>query len=312
MSVDTSSKPIPRSVLVFGAAGHIGGPLARYLRHEAPHIQLRLVSSRPEGIDDLRRAHPYAEAVVANYFDLASLESAVEGMEGVFVITPPRMDEGPAMTNLVAALKKADSAVHILRTLGLQPLADERRIPQALRDAEFVLPIQHPIAKRILDESDLPVTYLNLGATFMDNFLKMKEGLKHERKLIWHDRLVPFIDPREIAEVGARLFLSQDRRHIGQAHLLNNGHDLMRFSEAVELMSDVLGEKITHDASREAFFAAYSQRLGARCSELWEFLEYEKTYEVAWSRNDFVERTLGRKPLTLRDWLLEHAERLLD
>lgn len=312
MTVDTSSKPIPRSILVFGAAGHIGGPLVHFLHREAPQIQLRLVSRRPDGLDALRRDFPYAEAVHADYFDLASLESAVQGMEGVFVVTPPKMDEGPAMTNLVAALKKADTAVHILRTLALQPMANDRRIPQALRDAEFVVPIQHPIAKQILDESDLPVTYLNLGGTFMDNFFKMKEGLKRERKIIWHERLVPFIDTREIAEVAGRLLLSEDRRHIGQAHILNNGHDLMRFSEAVELMSDVLGEKITHDASKEAFFEAYSQRFGARCAELWEFLEYEKANELVWARNDFVERTLGRKPLTLREWMLEHAKSLLD
>jgi hypothetical protein len=26
-----------------------------------------------------------------------------------------------------------------------------------------------------------------------------------------------------------------------------------------------------------------------------------------WARNDFVERTLRRKPMILRDWLAEHA-----
>jgi hypothetical protein len=45
--------------------------------------------------------------------------------------------------------------------------------------------------------------------------------------------------------------------------------------------------------------------------ELWEFFEYERENEVVWSRNDFVERTLGRKPRTLREWLAEHAQPLL-
>jgi len=154
------------------------------------------------------------------------------------------------------------------------------------------------------------VTYLNLGATFMDNFLWMKEGLVRERKLIWHNRLIPFIDPRDIAEVAGRLFLSDNHRHIGQFHTLNNGFDLMRFSDVAEVMSEVFGETITHDGSKEAFFNAYAH-LGVLRQVLWDFFEYERDNEVVWARNDFVERTLGREPVTVRAWLREHAEGLL-
>lgn len=305
-----NSKPIPRSVLVFGAGGHIGAPLAGFLRRTQPQIHLRLASSTPERMDDLRRDFPDAEVVHANYFDLPSLEVAAHGMEGVFVNTPGGTDERPAMTNVVAAIEKSGTAVHVLRLLGLQPEANPRRIPPSLRGG-LGLPAQHPIAKQILDESDLPVTYLNIGATFMDNFLWMAEGLRRERKLIWHDRLIPFIDPRDIAEVAGRLFLSDNHRHIGQFHTLNNGHDLMRFSDVAELMTEVFGEKITHDGSKEGFLSSYSGQLGPIAAELWEFLEYEKANEVVWARNDFVERTLGRKPRTVREWLQEHAQLLL-
>lgn len=74
-------KPIPRSILVFGATGHIGGPLARFLHREAPQIHLRLASSRPERVDDLHRDFPHGEAVHADYLDLATLEAAADGME---------------------------------------------------------------------------------------------------------------------------------------------------------------------------------------------------------------------------------------
>lgn len=308
MSSTHNRKPIPRSILIFGAAAHIGRPLAQFLHKEAPHIRLRLVSSKPDRCEALRADFPHAEVVSASYFDAASLDRTVDGMEGIFVITQGGTDERLAMTNLVAAVKKAGAAVHILRTLGLQPEANPRRIPQALREPPALgLPIQHPIAKQILDESELPVTYLNFGATFMDNFFWMKEGLRRERKLIWHDRLIPFIDPRDIAEVAGRLLLSDNHRHIGQFHTLNNGHDLMRYSDAAALMSEVLGEQITHDGSRESFFTAYPH-LAAR---LWNFFEYEQENEVVWARNDFVERVLKRKPITLRAWLEEHAQELL-
>ncbi|MFE7277337.1 NAD(P)H-binding protein [Streptomyces phaeolivaceus] len=314
MSDSINSKPIPRSILIFGAAGHIGRPLAEFLHREAPQIQLRLVSSNPERVEALQRDFPKAEVVHADYFDLPSLESAVRGIEGVFVNTPGRTDERRAMTNVVTALQKAGTAVHVLRTVGLQPEANERRLPQFVREADngLALPVQHPIVKRIFDESDLPVTYLNIGATFMDNFFWMKGSLVSERKLIWHNRLIPFIDPRDIAEVAGRLLLSDNHRHIGQFHTLNNGHDLMRFSDVAELMTQVFGERITHDGSKEKFLATYNPLFGGDASGLWGFFEYERENEVVWARNDFVERTLGRKPLTLREWLQEHAQLLLN
>lgn len=311
MTDSDNNKPIPRSVLIFGAAGHIGGPLADFLHREAPQIKLRLVSSRPEGIEKLRADRPYAEVVTANYMDLSSLQAAVEGIEGVFVNSPPEMDEHIAMPNLVTALKKEGTLVHLLRTVGLQPEANYRRLPPAVREAKFGLPMQHPGVKKILDESDLPVTYMNLGASFMDNFLWMKGGLVRERKLVWHNRLIPLIDPREIAEVAGRLLLSDNHRHIGQFHTLNNGHDLLRYSDVADLMSEVFGEKITHDGSLEAFTREYGAQFGPKLMEIWNFFEYERANEVVWARNDFVERMLGRKPRTLRQWLEEHAELLL-
>jgi uncharacterized protein YbjT (DUF2867 family) len=310
VSSNDNRKAIPRSVLIFGAAGHIGGPLARFLRKEAPGISLRLVSSNPARRNLLRRDFSDAEVVSADYFDLRSMELAVQDIEGIWLLTPASTDEAAAMTNLVAAVKNAGTAVHILRGLGLQPEANPRRIPQSIREARLGLPIQHPIAKQILDESALPVTYLNFGATFMDNFLWMKKGLVSERKLIWHNRLIPFIDPRDIGEVAGRLLLSDNHRHIGQFHTLNNGHDLMRFSDVADVMSEVFGEKITHDGSKEAFFDAYAH-LGEARNAMWDFFEYERANEVVWARNDFVARTLGRQPVTVRAWLHEHAQALL-
>jgi uncharacterized protein YbjT (DUF2867 family) len=309
--LNTNRKRIPESILIFGAAAHIGGPLARFLHQEAPQIRLRLSTSTPESHEILRGEFPYAEIVSASYFDLSSLEIAVGGMEGVFVLTNSGTNEEPAMTNLVAALKKANSAIHILRLVGLQPEANPRRIPQSLRDHGLGLPIQHPIAKAILDESDLPVTYLNSGATFMDNFFWMKEGLRRKHKLIWPERLIPYIDPREIAEVAGRLFLSDNHRHIGQLHTMNNGHDILRFSEVAKLMSEVFQEDIIHDGRKDSFFNEYARLGQDRLSYLWNFFQYEQESEVVWALNDFVERMLGRKPLTLRSWLEEYRDVLI-
>lgn len=306
-------KPVPKSILVFGANDHIGSPLVEFLTREAPSVKLRLVTHSPAKVEGLAGRFPAAEVVVADYFDQALLEAATRDMEGVFVITPSGIDETAAMTNLVAALKGSPSLVHLIRVLGLQPESNPRRIPQNMREHAMGIEVQHPMAKRILDESDLPVTYLNCGATFMDNFVRLglAESVKRKRVLIWPERLIPWIDPRDIGEVAGRLLLSDNHRHIGQFHTMNNGHDLLRFHEVAALMSEAFGEPIGYDGSRETFFAVYGQFMGPVAEILWNFFQYEQDNEVVWARNDFVERTLGRKPTTLREWLIEHRAQVL-
>ncbi|HJQ17357.1 MAG TPA: NmrA family NAD(P)-binding protein [Allosphingosinicella sp.] len=309
--MSANHKRLPRSILIFGAAAHIGGPLAAFLTREAPSIRLRLSTSDAAKVEPLRRAFPGADVVQASYQDLPSLMLAADGMEGVFVLTTTGTDERPAMTNLVSALESAGTLVHLIRLLGMQPEANLARIPPSLRDHGLGLPIQHPIAKTVLDESGLPVTYLNSGATFMDNFLNMKEGLRNSGTLIWPERLIPYIDPRDIAEVAGRLFLSDNHRHIGQFHTMNNGQDILRFHEVAQMMSELWDRPIAHDGSKEAFFRAYPQMAETRRHYLWDFFQYEQDNEVVWARNDFVERMLGRKPCSLREWLIEHRDVLL-
>ena len=305
-------KKIPESILVFGAAGRIGGPLARYLAREAPSIRLRLATHSPEKAFALQTAFPTAEIVLADYSDLPSLRTAVDGMEGVFAVAPSGTGERIATGNMIAALQGSSALIQYVRLLGLLPGANPHRIPAKLK-AMSSLPVEHALAKAMLDESGLPVTYLNCGATFMDNFILfgMAEGLRRDRTLIWPERLIPWLDTRDVGECGARILLSDNHRHIGQFHTLNNGQDILRFHEVASLMSELWGEPIRYDGSKESFFAHYAH-IGSRLEVLWEFFQYEQDNEVAWSRNDCLEQILGRKPKSLRDWLIEHKDVILD
>lgn len=301
------TKPIPKSILIFGAAAHIGRPLAAYLAREAPTIQLRLATSSASKGDKLRSAFPNAEVVEANYNDAASLSAAVDGIEGVFVITPAGFSEEPAMTNLVAALKKAGSVVHVIRFMGVFPEFSAARVPKELGPGS--LPVEHPIAKRILDASGLPVTYINSGATFMDNFHLQIKPVLAKKTLIWPEHRVPFLDPRDIAEVAGKLFLSDNARHIGAFHTMNNGQDWLNFRDVAGMISEVLGEPVAYDGSYEAFAEFYAPVMGPHVvKKLWNFFKFEEANEETWALNNFVERTLGRKPTSVKEWLLEHRE----
>jgi uncharacterized protein YbjT (DUF2867 family) len=312
MSTHRYHKPALESIAIFGASGHIGGPMARYLRYHAPQVRLRLISSNADKAEQLRADFPGIDVVVANYRDPASLASALAGIEGLFVLTTQPMDERQAMTNLVQAVRQCGTLRHMIRVVGLFPDFNPRRIPQSLKDFGMGLEIQHPIARQVLEEADMPVTFLNIGASYIDNFLRMIPGLQENATVVWPNREVPYIDPRDLGEVAARLLLSDDARHIGQFYTLNNGEPGITTEQVAALMSEVFQRPIAHDGSREGFMNFFAPLLEAGVvpaalpAYLWDFFEFEGDNAPAWVANQFVERTLGRKPTTVRAWLLEH------
>ena len=306
------TKPIPKTILIFGASGRIGGPMAGYLTQEAPSIKLRLSTSNEKNIVGMQARFPDAEIVVSDYMDLSSLEKAVDGMEGIFCVTPMLTDEKPAMENLIAAVKKSGTLVHMIRQIGLMPEVNVSCFPEALKKERLTQYIQHPLARKILESAGLPVTFLNTAASFMTNFaMYMVPGLRRERKLIWPERRVPYIDTDEVGEIAARLLLSNDRRHIGQFHSVNNGYDFPTFEEIAALMSEVWGETIGYDGSKEAFWAEFHMLGEPMLNIIWEMFDFERSIEVTWALNNCAETILGRKPKTLRQWLIENRKKVL-
>ncbi|CAG9990642.1 unnamed protein product [Clonostachys byssicola] len=303
-------KQIPRSILVFGASGHIGRPLAEFLAKNAPSISLSLATSSPEKRDTLQSLFPKAHIVQANYTDVASLTKALQGIEGVFVVTPSGTDERTAMTNLVTALSGSKDIIHIVRLVGVFPEFAPQRVPKALIPGG--LPYEHPIAKSILDNSGLPVTYLNCGASFIDNLWLQIGPVLERQTFVWPEHRVPFMDPRDIGEIAARLLLSDNSKHIGAFHTMNNGQDWLTFKEVSVILSEVLDQPVGYDGSYEGFVETFGPRIGPVVDTLWAFFKFEETNEENWALNGFSERILGRKPRTVREWIIEHKDKLLE
>jgi uncharacterized protein YbjT (DUF2867 family) len=312
--VSFDTKPVPRTIAIFGANAHVGKPLARFLRFKAPHLKLRLISSSLATAASLRDEFPEADVSHASYFDPTSLDAALAEMEGIFVVTPTYLDEKVAMTNLVASVKKAGSATHIIRIVGHEPEQSLDRVPQALRDFGSGTATQHFVAREVLDASALPVTCLNIGASYMDNFIRIAEITRRTRSLVWPQRYIPYIDPRDVGEIAARLLLSPDRRYLHQFLTINNGHDLLTSDAVAAIMSDVLLETISHDGSREAFLREFTGIWEKRYNRkgvaeyLWNFFAYEAGNAAFHSLNDLAERILQRKPTTLRAFFREHRQ----
>lgn len=307
MSKPYPVRSIPKSIAIFGAHGRMGRPLVDFLRYAAPDIPLRLLASSEAGRKELQGRFPDGDILLANYFDPASLGVALKGMEGIFVVTPPKLDEHTAMTNFVNAARQAGSATQIIRLVGYAPEWSPKKYPSDRLEAGG----GHFIAKAILDESGLPTTYVNLGATLMDNLFFNLGGIRRSRTLIWPERSVPMMDVRDLGEVIARLFLVDDARYVGSFLTLNNGYDYPTTTQLARVMSNALLTPISCETGRDAFLAEYGPIFQARYGApkqaeiLWDYFEWEHANWL-WELNDTAERLLGRRPNTLHNWLVEH------
>lgn len=315
MSTDYPRKSAPRHIAIFGAGGRISRHIVDFLRYKAPEIKLRLLASSEASRDGLLEAYPDGDVRIANYLDRDTLGPALDGVDAAFIVTASGMDEETGMNNFVDAAKEAGTLEHIIRLVGYSPEMWPSDIPDRLLELGGDSD-QHFTAKRILHASGLPVTFVNLAASLMDNFMFTVGGLQRSHTLIWPTRHVPLMDGRDLGEVIARIFLSDDARHIGSFHTVNNGYDYPTTEEVAQMMSDVFMTEIKSEQSQAAFEQEYGAMINARWGRETE-VEYRYSQfqfehnHILWCLNSFAEDILGRRPNTFRSWLQEHRQIML-
>jgi nucleoside-diphosphate-sugar epimerase len=125
-----------------------------------------------------------------------------------------------------------------------------------------------------------------------------------------YDHPAPFIDSREVGEVAGKLLVSDDHRHIHHTYDLDNGHDYLTHEEMATIVSEELGVEVRfvgHDLDEyervTADHPVKNYGLG-----MLEYSVYELEFETWFYLSDIHERLLGRKPITLREWLQEHKD----
>ena len=312
-----------RSIAVFGSSGRIGKPLARYVRDNSSDTLLRLIIRSEKHREGLQAEFPQAEIVTADYYDLPSLEQALKGMNGVFVVTPNFIDEERAMTNLIYAVRRNSIHInHIVRLLGDPPGMTLDRVPRSVKAFAGGTAIQHMKAKAILEKSELPITYMNIAAYFFQNFTGtlFNPGLRKYRTLACpHDRRMAFLDCDDMGYCGAAILLSDNHRHIGATYHLDNGNDVMWFSDVAKLMSDVWQEEIRFDDSPETYVHLRhtgnlkndSLPMPVKDDYFVNFSLFELENETIWRKSDIVEYLTGSKAKKLSDWLVENQQAIL-
>lgn len=319
MTKGTNIKRLPARIGIFGANSRIGRAVARAVAERAPGLALTLIVRDEAHLPDLQAEFPAADCVVADYYDLASLERALCDVESLFVVTPDFLDEERAMTLLIQAIRTQPELLHIIRLLADPPGMTMERIPDGLKRFGGGTAVQHLRAKRLLEASGLPFTYVNIAAYYMQNFaMHLGVPIKTERTLaVPRDRRVAFIDAGDVGACVAALFLSDNQRHIGQTYHLDNGHDTLWFSDVAAMMTDVFGEEIHYDGSDEAYRRLAGDAVVRRFKRpdavdyFLHYFQFEQDNETVWRKSDIVEFLTGRRATTLREFLENNRSAIL-
>jgi uncharacterized protein YbjT (DUF2867 family) len=277
-------------ILVTGATGKVGSEATRLLAGRGEPVRA-LVRDRGRAAA-LEAAG--AQLAVGDLDDPASLDTALTDVDVVVLVSPAV----PAQELAVVDAAVRAGVGHVVKATS-KASADSpvgRRRGQARIEAGLL-------------DSGLPHTLLRSNA-YMQNFLALAPAIRTQRAFASSaaDGRVGLVDARDVGAVAAGIALEPTR--LGGRTWWPTGPELLSYSTAAAILSDVVGHEITFRARSEA--EDREAMIGAGVPETVA-TDNARAFSLigegdsAWMTDD-VSTVLGRPARTFRDFVTEHAE----
>ncbi|WP_250456176.1 NmrA family NAD(P)-binding protein [Caballeronia sp. ATUFL_M2_KS44] len=284
--------------LITGAAGATGGAaIDELLLHGA---RVRALVHR----DDDRAAALRARGVdvlTGDLLDDKAVQAALRDVSGAYFVYPimqPQLIE--------ATVYFAQAA----RVAGVQSIVNMSQI-SAKADAQSHAALAHWYGERVFDWSGVPVTHLR--PTFFMEWLTYGFQLP---QIVKHDMLsVPAGDGRHApiaaadqGRVIARILL-EPADHIGKTYPLF-GAEEFDHEQVARIVGDTLGRTIRYVPESLDAFEARLGHAGLPEHFIQHITSVYRAYQAGEfaGHDDTVERITGRKPMTVRDYVLQNRE----
>lgn len=275
------------SLLVTGATGNVGRAVVQSLTER--HIPFRVTTRHVEEVSE--------QKVYLDFFQPASLQPALLGIEKIFLIRPPEISNVKKYFQpfLQAAQAQGVKQIVFLSVMG----------------AEHLSFIPHAKIEHALLASRIPSTFLR-PSFFMQNLLTQHlDELRQDNTLY-----IPagrgktsFIDTRDIGEVGALCLL--DERHMSKAYTLT-GSEALTYTNVAQIFTTVLGRPITYAHPSLWQFRQHMLAKGISSSLVTVMLGIYITSILGMAKKVTPELTLllGHPPRTVRDFACDYREQL--
>lgn len=279
--------------LVTGATGAVGSNVVRELQERG--VPVRAFVRDPE-----RAAAVLGDGVelaTGDFADLASIRTALDGVQRVFLCSANHPQQLKHETNVIDAA--ADAGIQRLVKIG----ANGAQIGSPLQFSDA-----HGRIEQHLRGSGLPSVMLR-PTMYTSNLLAAAETIKHMGRLFAPagDAKVTLIDPRDVAAVAA-VVLTEDG-HEGRTYTLT-GPAAVTYHEAAAQLSAAIGQPVEYvdipdPAAHDAMIqAGLSEWLAGQLVILWGRLRRDAQATTT----DVVRVLTGREPRTVADFGRDFAD----
>jgi uncharacterized protein YbjT (DUF2867 family) len=284
---------LPR-ILITGATGTFCGEIARQLQALGEPIRILIRDAAK-----VSRHCPSVQAVVGDFAAPDSLDTALAGIERVFLASTDKPDQAEMQRNVLTAAKR-HGVRHIVRisTMGVH---EKQNIP--IFD-------QHKECEQQLEQSGLDFTHLR-PSWVMQNFLPSSSSAPVTGDMIRlsaGDGRVGFVDARDVAAVAVQALATSG--HTGKAYELT-GPEALSHSEFATRLAAASGRRIVYEDISPDVYEREKVSQGWPRASIDSMLELfaDVRAGVDCIVTDTVERVTGRAALNARDFARDHASR---
>jgi uncharacterized protein YbjT (DUF2867 family) len=276
--------------LITGATGDIGSKVVEQLlqRGERPRIYVRDAEKAQARFGD------EVDIFGGDLADSATLQAALEGVEEFFLLNSgPQI---PARDEAAAKAAKATGVRHLVKLSSLD-------VRQGLAIGAW-----HERGETAIRASGICFTFVQ-PTGFMSNLLAWARSIKSEGvvRSSTGDGRRAFIHTQDIAAVATEALTSS--KYDGKS-LPITGPEAITFAEVTGKIGAAIGKQLTFQPiSDEEAGQRYAGATGAPAEDteahvaLWRAIREGRLASVT----DNVEHILGRKPITLDQWIQENA-----
>ena len=296
----TSEKP---RILILGSTGRTGKAVIAELERRSDSV---VYSSRNRAqVDAWRQAGK--DAVFLDLNDARTFPAALDGIDRLFLATGYTVDMVHQSKTMVDAA--ADAGLQFIVHLGI--FGNGRTT-----DPHFAW---HEMVERYIEGSGVAWSHIH-PHFFMDNLLTSVPVVNGRFYWFMGDKRVGWIAADDLAAVSAQVLAEGPQKHASKQYWLStevmNGFEaaaeiaegLGQPVESVVLTPDDLVAQITSGALRLPSYVEATY--GASILE-WVRQTYDGRMDFGATTTTVVEDLTGRKPLTLREWVVRYRDSAL-
>lgn len=234
-------------ILVTGATGKLGRHVVAALLETLPAAEVRALARNPESATELRALG--VDVRKGDYNDPASLNSALEGVEKVLLISSSEVGARAAQhKNVVDAAKEAR-----VKLLAYTSILHGGQSPLALAK-------EHSETEAYIRASDVPYVFLRNG-WYLENYTEnLGSALEHGAILgSAQEGRIAAASRRDFAEAAATVMKTDG--HVGRVYELA-GDVPFTMNELAEEVSRQFGKTVTYSDMPKNEYAAFLQSVG--------------------------------------------------